>query len=74
MFNSLANDKTLDWSKLKVIADGKINVTEKFKFVSGWFENIVGKGENDGYQHFLRVPQCFQKAFYKGSVKVVIVW
>ena len=22
-------------------------------------ENIVGKGENAGYQHFLLVPQCF---------------
>ena len=25
-------------------------------------ENIVGKGENAGYQHFLLTPQCFQKA------------
>ena len=23
------------------------------------FENIVGKGENTGYQHFLLFPQCF---------------
>ena len=23
------------------------------------FENIVGKGENAGYQHFLFFPQCF---------------
>ena len=22
-------------------------------------ENIVGKGENAGYQHFLLFPQCF---------------
>ena len=25
-------------------------------------ENIVGKGENVGYQHFLLFPQFFQKA------------
>ena len=25
-------------------------------------ENIVGKGENAGYQHFLLFPQCFQKS------------
>ena len=25
-------------------------------------ENIVGKGENGGYQHFLFFLQCFQKA------------
>ena len=23
------------------------------------FENIAGKGENAGYQHFLLFPQCF---------------
>ena len=23
-------------------------------------ENIVGKGKNAGYQHFLLFPQCFQ--------------
>ena len=23
-------------------------------------ENIVGKGENAGFQHFLLFPQCFQ--------------
>ena len=29
-------------------------------------ENMVGKGENTGYQHFLLLPQCFQKAFSSG--------
>ena len=29
-------------------------------------ENIVGKGENAGYQHFLLFPQCFQKPSYVG--------
>ena len=24
-----------------------------------YFENIEGKGENAGYQHFLLFPQCF---------------
>ena len=27
-------------------------------------ENIVGKGENTGYQHFLLFPQCFTKVFF----------
>ena len=27
-----------------------------------------------GYQHFLLFPQCFQNAFYTGSLKVRIVW
>ena len=32
-------------------------------------ENIVGEGENAGYQHFLLFPQCFQKGFYLGVVE-----
>ena len=58
----LPEDKILDWSRLKAFTDNKINVTPKQKFFLGWVENIVGKGENDGYQHFLLFPQCFQKA------------
>ena len=27
-------------------------------------ENIVGKGENGGYQRFLLFPQCFQNASF----------
>ena len=37
-------------------------------------ENIVGKGENAGYQHFFLFPQCFHKASFLGSLKVWIVW
>ena len=43
----------LDWSKLKTFADDKINVTGKLKCVLGSVENIMGKGENAGNQHFL---------------------
>ena len=71
--NSLPNDKNVDWSKLKEFADIKIKVTEKFKFVLGRVENIVGKGENAGCQHFLIFMQCFQKATFSRSLKVRIV-
>ena len=37
-------------------------VTDKMKFVLGRIENIVGQGENAGYQHFPLFPLCFQKA------------
>ena len=74
MFNSLPNNKILDWSKLKAFADDKINVTEKLKLILERVENIVGKGENAGYRHFLLFPQCFQKPSYTGSLKVGIVW
>ena len=43
------------------------------KFGMGRVENIVGKWENDGYQHFLLFPQCFQKATISESLKVRIV-
>ena len=53
----------------------KINVTENLKIVLGRVENIIGKGENAGYQHFLLIPQYFPKySFFTGSLKVVIVW
>ena len=59
---------------MKDFADDKINVTEKLKFVLGRKENIVGEGENAGYQHFLLFPQCFQKLSFLGLLKVGIVW
>ena len=32
-------------------------------------DNIVGKGENAGYQHFLPFSQCFFKGFFHMVVK-----
>ena len=49
LVKSLPNNKFLDWSNLKAFAYDKINMTQKLKFVLGWVENIVGKGENAGY-------------------------
>ena len=43
-------------------------------FVFDTVENIVEKGENAGYQHFLLFSQCFQRAFYPGPLKVRTVW
>ena len=36
-------------------------------------ENVVGKGENTGYQHFL-FRRYFEKASFPGVSKGVIVW
>ena len=36
-------------------------------------ENIVGKGENAGYQNFLLYPQCFEKASFPDTSKGVTV-
>ena len=72
--NSLPNDKILDWTKFKAFADDKWNAIEKLKLVLGWVENMVGKGENAGFQHFLLFQLCFQKASFLGSLKVGTVW
>ena len=62
-FNPLPDNKISKWSKLKAFADNKLNATQDIKVVFHRIENIVGKEENAGYQHFLLFPRCFQKAF-----------
>ena len=61
-FNSIPKDKNpRKKSKLKAFTDNRVYVTKNLKFVFWRVENIVEKGENAGYQHFLLFPQCFQK-------------
>ena len=43
-------------------------------FVLELVENIVEKGDNIGYQHFLLFQQCFHKPSLSGLLKLVIVW
>ena len=74
LFNPLPNDKISDWSKLKALADEKINAAKELKFVLGMVENIYGKGENADYQHFLLFRKYFQKLYSSGLLKVGIVW
>ena len=64
---------TLDWTKLKAFADDKSNVALAKISVFHRVENIVGNGDNTGYQHFLLFPQCFQQANFLGSLKIGIV-
>ena len=40
------------------------------KFVREMVENIVGRGENAGYQHFLLFPRYFQKTSFSRPLKV----
>ena len=53
----------------KAFPDGNSNESKKMKSVFGSVENIVGKAENAGYQHFLLLPQCFQKVIFVRVVK-----
>ena len=47
---------------------------ENGKKYSKRVENTVGKGEIARYKLFLLFPQCFQKAYFPGASKGVIVW
>ena len=71
--NSLPYENILDKSKFKALADDKINVTHNLKFGGffWWVENILGKGENTVYQHFLLFPKCFQNS---PSSRVIKTW
>ena len=55
------HDKILGQSKLKAFADDNLNVAKTVKFLFDRVENIVGKGENAGYQHFLLFLHVFKK-------------
>ena len=57
-FNPWPDDKILGLPKLKAFADDKFNVTQNIKVFFHRIENIVGKEENAGYQHFLLFPLC----------------
>ena len=63
--NPLPNNKTMDWSKVEAFPDERINVTKNLDLLWGRVENILGKGQNYGYQHFLLFPQ---KATFSRSV------
>ena len=71
--NPLPHDKITGVPKLNAFANEKSNVTQNIKVEFHRTENIVGKEENAGYQHFHLFPQCFQKAFSSSASKVVIV-
>ena len=54
--------------EMKAFADVKLNVAKKIISLFDRVENIAGKGENAGYQHFLLFPQCFPKPSFWGVV------
>ena len=55
------DDKILALSKLKLFRRMLLRWCH-FSLIR--VDNIVGKGENAGYQHFFLFPQCFQKASF----------
>ena len=63
-----ADEKILDWSKLKAFADDKIKVTEKLKFVLGRVENC-GKRRKCWLPAFSPFPTVFSKGFFLWGIK-----
>ena len=61
--NSLPKDTILRMFEFKASADYKFGVAEIMEFVFGRLENVVGKGDNAGYQHFLLFSTIFSKCF-----------
>ena len=59
----------MDLTKFKAFADDKFNDAKMMISVFDIIENIVGKGENAGNQHFLLFPQCFHKFCLARSLK-----
>ena len=70
MLKPFPNDKFLDSSKF---ADN-FKFDENGRKLSKRVENTVAKGEIARYEQFLLFPQCFQKAYFPGASKGVIVW
>ena len=64
--NCLPNNKIWAVTKLKAFADDKFNTAEMLMSVFHRVENILGKGKNAGYQHFLLFPQCLQRLHFQG--------
>ena len=63
IFNSLTNDKFLDCSKLKQIADDILKCIQNENDVTYRVKNIVRKGEIACYKQFLLFSQCFPQLF-----------
>ena len=54
--NGKFNQKSLGFNQIERIADGKFNVILILIPLFDRVENIMEKGENAGYQHFLLFP------------------
>ena len=68
------DNKILSRTKLEAFAEHNFSVVQIMIYGLDWVENILGNGENAGYQHFLLFPQCFQKSSSWRSLKAGTLW
>ena len=73
LFNPLPDDKILESSKLKELADHNFKFDENGRQLSKQVEN-TGKRRNCSLRAISPFPQCFQKARFPGASKGVLVW
>ena len=59
---------------MKDFADDNFKFDENSRKLFKPVENTVGKEEIAHYEQYLFFPQCFQKAYFPGASKGVIVW
>ena len=72
--NPLQDNKILDWSKLKQIADYILKCISCEEYVPYRVENIVRKGEIACCKQFLLFSHCFLKLYIFCASKCGIVW
>ena len=69
LFYPLLNNNLLDQSKLKVLADDKISVTKKLKFVLERLENVVEKEKMLVTSIFSCSHNVFKRLLFQGGQK-----
>ena len=74
LHHPITRQQILDSSKLKEFVNDNFEFDENGRKLSRRVENTVDKREIARYEQFLLFPQYFQKAFYPGASKGVIVW
>ena len=68
MHNLLPKQQNFDLNQIESICRRQFTVARMMISILDRAENIVGKGENAGYQHFLLFPQFFRKFFFSKSL------
>ena len=72
--NPFPNNKILDWSNLKQIANNILKCIKNENWVPHRIENIVRKGKIACYKQFLLFLQCFPQLYIFSVSKCGIVW
>ena len=73
VFNPLPDDNIWAQTKLKAFANDNFNVAKILISLFHWVENIVRKGDNVGYQHFLSfLHHVFERPLCQGHLTLCL--